>query len=149
MSEEQAVVVSDPAATAVTAKVETRIQQYISCRNQIKAANDKHETAMKPLVDLQNMLTGWLQNFLETAGAESVKSAHGTVYSSTRYTASLADPAAFMKFVQDNNLFDLLDRKANVTAVKDYVAEHNVLPPGVNMSAIKTIGVRSPTRKTS
>jgi hypothetical protein len=56
----------------------------------------------------------------------------------------LADPEAFMKFVIANQAYDLLDRKANATACRDYAAEHQNLPPGVNMSAVKTVGVRSP-----
>jgi hypothetical protein len=70
----------------------------------------------------------------------------GTIYTSTRYTASLADPEAFMKFVIETRQFDLLDRKANSTAVKDYVGEHNVLPTGCNLTAMKTLGVRRPTK---
>lgn len=127
--------------------VDDRVAQYVRTRDAIKAANEKHEESIRPLVELQNMLTGWLQNFMDTAGAENVKTAHGTCYSSTRYTASLADPEAFMKFVRDTNSFDLLDRKANVTAVKDYVAEKDCLPPGVNLSAIKTVGVRRASGK--
>jgi hypothetical protein len=59
----------------------------------------------------------------------------------------LADPEAFMKYVIDNQAFDMLDRKANVTAVKEYVQETGALPPGVNLSSIKTIGVRRASGK--
>lgn len=131
-----------PATAETKEKVEKRVKQYIATRDAIKAANEAHEERIKPLVDLQNRLTGWLQNFLEQAGAESIKTSEGTCYTTTRYTASLADPEAFMKYVIGNNAFDLLDRKANVTAVKDYVAEKGTLPPGVNMSSISTVGVR-------
>ena len=91
---------------------------------------------------MQNVLTTWLQDFLETAGAQSVKTKEGTVYASTRYTASLADPQAFMDYVIKHTAFDLLDRKANATAVRDFVENHNALPPGVNLNAIRTVGVR-------
>lgn len=126
----------------VPATVDKRVQQYIQVRDEIQKRNKAHDEAMKPLVDLQNMLTGWMQDFLEQSGADSIKTAHGTCYTSTRYSASLADPEAFMRYVKENNHWDLLDRKANVTACKEYVAEHGAAPAGVNMSAIKTIGVR-------
>jgi len=128
--------------SAVQAKVEQRIGQYVECRDAIARAKDEFEKSIAPLVDLQNKLTGWLQRFMETNGATSIKSKQGTCYASTRYTASLADPEAFMKYVISNQQFDLLDRKANVTAVKDHVKEKGALPPGVNLSAIETIGVR-------
>lgn len=133
---------TDPDPSTPLVKVEERVRQYIKCRDAIKAANDAHADSIKPLIDLQNSLTGWLQNFMDKNGADSIKTAEGTCYSSTKYTASLADADTFMKFVIATQDFDLLDRKANVTAVKAYVAEKNVLPPGVNLSSIQTIGVR-------
>lgn len=138
-----------PAPSAEDAKVtvEKRVKQYIAVRDALKKMDEEHDARKKPLVDLQNTLTGWLQQFMEEAGAENVKTSEGTCYQSTRYTASLADPEAFMKFVRTTENYDLLDRKANVTAVKDYVAEKGGLPPGVNLSAIKTIGVRRASGK--
>lgn len=140
-------VVDGSTGTPVPTTVDKRVQQYVEVRDAIKAANEKHDAAIKPLVELQNLLTGWLQQFMETAGADNIKTPHGTCYNSTRYTASLADPEAFMTFVKANNLFDLIDRKANVTACRDYCEEKGTLPPGVNMSAIKTVGVRRASGK--
>lgn len=140
-----AVIHGDP--TVANVKVERRVKEYIQCRDALAKRKDEFEASIKPLVELQNMLTGWLQSFMDEAGAESVKTSEGTCYSSTKYTASLADPEAFMKFVKSTDNFDLLDRKANVTAVKAYVAEHTTLPPGVNLSSIKTVGVRRASGK--
>lgn len=127
--------------------VDKRVAQYIQVRDAIKRMNDEHEARIKPLVDIQNMLTGWMQNFLEKAGADSIKTSHGTCYSTTRYSASLADPEAFMSFVLDNKAYDLLDRKANVTACRTYTDENGKPPPGVNLSAIQTVGVRRASGK--
>jgi hypothetical protein len=137
--------VVSPPTTAAT--VDKRVEQYIQVRDAIKKANDVHEASIKPLVELQNLLTGWMQNFMEQAGADNIKTAHGTCYSTTRYTASLADPEAFMKHVIATQSYDLLDRKANVTAVREYVEQNTNLPPGVNLSAIKTVGVRRASGK--
>lgn len=127
---------------AEVAPVEKRVAQYIQIRDAIAKIKEKHEAELKPLNDLQNALTGWLQDFMDQSGTESVRTKAGTCYASARYTASLPDPEIFMKFVRETNNFDLLDRKANSTAVRDYVKEHGTLPPGVNLSAIKTVGVR-------
>jgi hypothetical protein len=134
-----------PAVTAeetVPTKVSQRVQEYITIRDKLKEIDDEFDAKRKPYVELQNLLTGWLQTFMETAGADNIKTPYGTCYNSTRYTASLADPQVFMDFVENTKQYDLLDRKANVTAVKAYVEEHKTLPPGVNLSAIKTVGVR-------
>jgi hypothetical protein len=124
--------------------VDKRVSQYIQIRNKLKELDDEFEQKRKPLVELQNMLSGWIQSFLEKTGSQSVKTKSGTCYQSVRYTASLADADIFMNFVIANQAFDLIDRKANATACRDYAAEHKTLPPGVNLSAVKTVGVRSP-----
>lgn len=129
-------------ADAATITVETRVSQYVAVRDKIKEMNEAHEKKCAPLLELQNMLSGWLQHHLEKFGSESVRTAAGTVYLSTRFTASLADPDIFMKFVIEHERFELMDRRANATAVKDYVQERGVLPPGVNLNGIKTVGVR-------
>lgn len=136
------VVAGDQYVGTNTVKLEKRVEQYVALRDKIKEIQDKHSQELAPLIELQNLLTTWLQDFLETAGAQSIKTKEGTVYSSTRYSASLGDPQAFMDYVIKHSAFDLMDRKANATAVRDFVEEHKSLPPGVNLNAIRTVGVR-------
>lgn len=133
---------------ALQSTVDKRVSQYIAVRDRIKAVRERHEAELKPLLEVQELLGGWLDRFMETSGASGIKTSEGTCYRSVRHTASLADPAAFMDFVIKNRMFELLDRRANATAVKDYVAMNGgQLPPGVNLSAIRTVGVRRPGKK--
>jgi hypothetical protein len=118
------------------------IEHYVAIRDKLKQMEEDHTKKIAPLVDLQNKLTGLLQGFLDQSGSESVKTAHGTCYTSTRYSASLPDAGAFMKFVVDNQQFDMLDRRANATAVRAYVEANGALPPGVSLNALRTVGVR-------
>jgi hypothetical protein len=128
--------------TEPTVTVDQVVARYIQIRDDLKTMDERHKAERAPLVETQNLLTEWIMKHLETTGSTAVKTNHGTCYQSTRYTASLADADAFMKFVTENQMFDLLDRRANSTAVRDYVEEHKSLPPGCNLSAIRTIGVR-------
>jgi hypothetical protein len=130
------------AADPNAARFEAVVSKYVEIRDEIKARNDAHATAMTEITETQNLLTAWLTKHLEAVGAESVRTKAGTVYSSTRYSASLADPQAFMNYVKTTDNFDLLDRKANATAVREHVATQGGLPPGVNLNAIRTVGVR-------
>src|ERR1700761_8882573 len=127
-----------PAAQAF----EKRVGQYVMVRDKLRELNAEHDEKIKPLVETQNLLTAWLMENLEKAGATSVKTTQGTVYSSTRYSASLQDPQVFMDYVIANQAFDLLDRKANATAVKEFVATKGSEPPGAKLTAIRTVGVR-------
>lgn len=127
--------------------MDKRVEQYIQIRDALKRIDADHDAKRKPLVDLQQVLSGRIQVFLDENKLKNIKTKHGTAHTTTRYTASLADPDAFMRYVEENKAFHLMDRRANATAVKDYVKEHNVPPPGVNLNALTTVGVRRPGEK--
>jgi hypothetical protein len=127
--------------------VDKWVQQYIALRDELKRRDELHETATKELKDLMADRAGKLQAFLDKSGVESASTQYGTVYTTTRYSASVADPKAFMEYVIQNQDWDMIERRANVTAARDFVKDHNAPVPGVNLSSLATIGVRRPSAK--
>lgn len=127
-----------------TMDIDRKIEQYIELRDVRQALKRKFEEKDHDLRIVQEVLEGQLSEFMATHGVQNVASKHGTAYVTVRYSASLADPDAFMRFVIDNRAFDLLDRRANANAVRDFMSEHKVEPPGVKLSALQHVGVRRP-----
>lgn len=66
----------------------------------------------------------------------------GTAYRSTRASATVADWDALLDHVQDNEAWEMLERRVNKTAVQQYRDEHDDLPPGVNWSETQVINFR-------
>jgi thymidine phosphorylase len=128
--------------TDTTQTVDKKIGQYVAMRDALKKMDERHVAERAPLLEVQSLLAGWLLQFLKDNASEAVKTKHGTVYATTKFTASIADPEAFMQHVIETEQFDLLDRRANATAVKDYVASHKQLPPGCNLNSHVSVGVR-------
>lgn len=122
--------------------IEKRTRQFIEVRDKIKQLEKEHEDRLKPLRDLQEKLTGRIQAFMNANNLKNLRTDAGTCYVSTRYTASLSDPSIFMQYVIENKAFDLLDRRANKTAVVAFVEQNKQLPPGCNLSAVENLGVR-------
>lgn len=122
--------------------MDTKVQTYVALRDRIKEMEAAHKEALKPFKEALDELNGRLLAILEDSGSEAIKTKYGTCYSAVRYTASLPDAQAFMDFVIDSEKFELLDRKANPTAVRAFVEEEGKLPPGCNLSALRTAGVR-------
>lgn len=122
--------------------ISERIAQYVQVRARIKEIEERHEQELAKWKELQNGLAGIIQAHLTATGVDSVKTKGGTAYLSRRYTASLRDPGAFMKYVIEAQAFDLLDRKANATAVREFVKKQGELPPGCELSTIQTLGIR-------
>lgn len=119
-----------------------RVEQFVKLRDLIKQKNDEHKKLMKPYNETLEQLNALLLAHLNGLNGNSVATDAGTVYRTEKKTASLADAEAFMEFVIANGAYDLLDRKANVTAVEDHIKEHNAPPPGVNFTSTFTVGVR-------
>lgn len=122
--------------------ISTRIEQYIKLRDLIKARDEEHKDKMKPARESLEKLNNVLLDHLNNIGGDSVKTDHGTVYRTMKRTASLEDPDQFMRHVIGSEAWELLDRKANISAVEDFVKENGVLPPGVKMSSHAVVGVR-------
>lgn len=134
-----------PAVAAPAEKVaafENVVKNYVLIRDKIKEQDKLYDDKMAPLKGLLNELSGKLTSLLEDVGAESIKTAAGTAYSTTRYSASLKDPQAFMEYVIKSEAWDLLDRKANATAVRDFIATNGSEPPGSKLSVVRSVGVR-------
>jgi hypothetical protein len=128
--------------TTPTVDINKRIEQYVKLRDEIKRREDIHKAELKPYKDTLEKLNSALLNHLNTIGGDSVSAEAGTVYKTAKRSASIADRDAFWNHVMGTQDFDLLDWKANVTAVTAYVDEKKSLPPGVNLSTTHVVGVR-------
>lgn len=129
---------------AVTSQVniEARIEQYVKLRDMIAEKDKAHKVAMEPYREALEKLNSVLLNHLNTIGVDSAKSGSGTVYKTMKESVSLEDPSAFMRHVIGTENWDLLDRKANLKACKDFAEENVTMPPGVKFSSMAVVGVR-------
>jgi hypothetical protein len=124
------------------ADINTRIEQFVQLRDKIKKLDDEHKEKMKPYRDTLETLNGVLLQHLNSIGVESVRAEAGTVYETVKKSASIADKSALWAFVVATGDWDLLDYKANVTAVADFIEKNSTPPPGVNYTTTKVAGVR-------
>lgn len=128
--------------TNAATDVNVRIAQYVALRDKIKALDDAHKKKMEPFREMLDQIGGLLLTHLQTVGGDSIATPSGTVYKTVKNSATIKDGKAFFDFVTQNNEWDLLDKKANVTAVMEFIEQHKATPPGVNFSAVITVGVR-------
>ena len=125
--------------------INTRVGQYVKLRDKIRELEDSYKKTLKPYTEALDILGNILLEHLNAQKVESVRAENGTFFKSTKKSASLEDPDTFMKFIIANKLWDLIDRRANVTGVVDYLKTNEALPPGVKYSEYETVNVRRPT----
>ena len=131
----------------MTKDISIRVAQYVKLRDLIKIKEKEFKEALDPYKKALEDLNSVLLNHLNQVGGNSVNTDNGTVYRTEKKSASLVDPKAFMDYVITNESWDLLDRKANVTAVAEFIKEQGTLPPGVNYSSAFVVGVRRPEQE--
>jgi hypothetical protein len=129
-------------AKPVAIDIAKRVDQYVKLRDKIKQMEDEFDQVIKPYKEALEQLNSLLLDHLNTTNQDSAKTVAGTVYRSERVTASLADAAAFRRFVIGGELWDLADWKANATTVQQFNSENGALPPGVNLNRMYKVGVR-------
>jgi hypothetical protein len=123
-------------------RIDTRVAQYIAVRDEIARLEEEHKAALRPLNALKEKLKQAILNFFDKTGQTSAKTKYGTASAKVVYTSPLSDPDLFMNFVRENDAYELMDRRANSTAVREYLDEHDgQLPPGVKLNARRTVGV--------
>jgi hypothetical protein len=79
---------------------------------------------------------------LDKAGVDSMKTSLGTVYKSTGSSCTVADWDSVFSFMQDKEMWQLLNHSVNKTAVTEYLEAHGELPPGVNYTTFTTVNFR-------
>lgn len=123
-------------------KLSDLVAKYIELRDkkaQLKAEYDEKATKLD---DLLNQIEGTLLKTFDTAGMDSVKTPSGTAYASTQTSASIADPDVFRQFVKDNNAWEMFQNRVSKTAVEQYKAVHDDVPPGINWREERVVNVR-------
>ena len=122
--------------------IEQRIDQYVKLRDHIKKLEDEHSAKIAPFKETLELLNSVLLKHLNDVGIDNAKTGAGTVYRTEKTSASIVDKEAFWNYVMVTNDLDLLDVKANKTAVAEFIEKNNGLPPGVNFNKVFVVGVR-------
>ena len=122
--------------------IDKRVGQFVQLRDKINEIKEKHKQELAPFNEALEKLNSLLLNHLNQIGGDSVKTAQGTVYKTVKKSASIADKTAFWAYVVANADWDLIDYKANVSAVAEHAEDKGTLPPGVNLTQNSLVGVR-------
>ena len=118
------------------------VEKYIALRDQKAQIKQSYDAQVAHVDMLLDKIEAVLLKTFEESGMESVKTPSGTAYRSTRASASIADWDAFWAHVHKNEAWELLERRCNKTAVEQFKAANDDLPPGVNWREERVVNVR-------
>lgn len=127
---------------AETMTADDMVRAYIRLRDHKEAAERELKKSLERVVQGMEKLENLMLDYLNTSGAKNITTDAGTVYVKTRESASVKDREAFLRYIFTTKNLELLDARANKSVVRKIMDETGEVPPGVNVSTMKTVGVR-------
>lgn len=126
---------------------EELVKRYVELKDKLAEidaiAKRYKEPVMRELAEIEAKIALKAQE----DGLSRIPTSYGTAYWSTHYSATVADPAVFKEYVQENQAWELLEMRASKTGVKSFIEGHGYAPPGVNFAATKVFNIRRNTKE--
>jgi hypothetical protein len=123
-------------------KLSDLVGKYIELRDKKYALKHDYDFKAAKIDEVLDKIEAKLLETFDSAGMDSCKTEFGTAYSSTRSTASVADPETFMKYVVENQEWSLLEKRVAKLAVEQFKAANGDIPPGVNYREERVVNIR-------
>lgn len=117
------------------------ISLYLETREHVQRIEKAHKDHVRQYADVMKRIEGKLFEHLQAHNSQSISSDVGTAYISHKRSATIGDAEVFKNYVIENRAWEMLDWKANVTAVGDFLEEHKIPPPGVNFRTDQSLRI--------
>ena len=120
---------------------------FIKIRDARSTLKKEYEAKDKELVEAQDQIKTALLDYCEENDVESVRTDEGTFFRSVRNRYWTSDWESMHKFIIEHKSPELLEKRLNQTAMREYLEENpEDYPKGLNVDAVYTITVRKPTK---
>lgn len=118
------------------------IKRFVELRDEVKADEKAAKSAVADKKEKLKLLTAWLQNYLITEKADSVKTEPGTVYRKQNTYYNVDNWDVFIEWAVANGRLDILKKDISSTKVAEMVEAGDPVPPGLRSYSEFEIGVR-------
>jgi hypothetical protein len=129
--------------TQAAVPVEKLVKVYLKMNATLAEKKAAFETEEKALKEQMTKVKSALLTYCKEQNVESVRTTEGLFYRgvATRYWTS--DWESMGKFIVENSVPDLLEKRLHQGNVKQFLETHpDLLPPGLNVDSEYTITVR-------
>lgn len=111
------------------------IKRYMEFRAKKEEIEEEAKKRLEPIQTKMQMIEAALQKIMVEQGLKNLKSEYGTAYLTTAISAKIVDRQALIDYVKSTDRWDVIDLRANKTAIKE---EESL--PGVEVT--KTLQTR-------
>lgn len=122
--------------------MEELVSKYIELRDVKSQLKAKFDAKVSKIDSVLDRIEAAILNEFTESGVESCRTKAGTAYKQTRTSAGVADWESVLVFIRENDLWHMLERRVNKSAVEQFKEAHEELPPGINWREEVVINVR-------
>lgn len=133
---------SDPSPAAQVACIDEIVERYIALRDKKTEIKSAYEQEVAKVEEAMRRCERFLLGQLNAQGAESIRTKFGTTFKTEKVSVGVADWDSYLNWVKETGNYSMIEKRANPTAVQEYRAVHNDLPPGVNYATRLVVHVR-------
>ncbi len=127
-------------------KIDVMVENYVKLRD-IKAQMKKeYEAQVAPVDAAMEKIEAAILAQMQATGSNAFKTAAGTAFIAEKTSVTVADWDSFFGFVQEKELWHLINHAASKTAMEEYKAANDDLPPGLNYRVEAQVQVRRPSK---
>jgi hypothetical protein len=120
---------------------------YRKIKAEIDALTQEYDTKIEQLKAQQDELRFAMKDQMKALGVKSVSTAFGTVSMINKTRYSTEDWDSFKKFIVENDVVDLLEKRIAQTNMARYLEENpGSVPPGLNAFSDFEIRVTKPSK---
>ena len=131
----------------MTVTVDAVIKKYMKLREEKTAVEAEIKERVDAIKADMAKLEAFLMAKLDADGLTSFKTEYGTAFLTTTDFANVEDWDAVLRFIREEDAFDMLEKRVSKTAVRGYIEANKEVPPGIKYGTKLDINIRKPTAR--
>jgi len=131
----------------MTVTVDSVIKKYMKLRDEKAAIEAEIKERVDKIKADMAKLEAFLKAKMDADGLTSFKSEHGTAFLTTTDFANIEDWDAVLKFIREEEAYDMLEKRVSKTAVRGYIDANKEVPPGIRYGTKLDVNIRKPAAR--
>lgn len=118
------------------------VERYLALREERKTRKADYDADDTELVAAMTRIENFFLKDMATNNTQSIRTEFGTAFKKRVVSVSVADWKATLGFIRENDFWHMLTSSVSKSAIEEYRAEKNELPPGLNWREVVEVQIR-------
>jgi hypothetical protein len=124
-------------------KIDDVISMYLKLRNKKEQLEAQVKDDIKAIKTKMDKIEAFIKRKADTDGVTNYKvNGVGTAFLQTTDYANVSSWDDTLKFIKENDAYEMLERRVAKKAVREYIEENKTVPPGITYGTRVSVNIR-------